>query len=106
MLGDLTRDDWIKYLEIPDDRIPPALIIRGTRNLKSQAADYRRMFTNVIDVGSPNGIVEDIFIGTHDDIQIAYASVYGGPMASEVVLVALVPGALTAVAALAAALVA
>jgi uridine phosphorylase len=38
-----------------------------------------------MDVGSPNGILDDVFIGDLDDSPVAYASVYGAPMASEIV---------------------
>jgi hypothetical protein len=36
MLKELTRSDWLKILNIPEVRIPAALILRGTRNLRSQ----------------------------------------------------------------------
>jgi uridine phosphorylase len=75
----------MSMLSIPEERIPKALILRGTRNLKSHYAAYRQRFTNVLDIGSPNGVIEDVFIGNLDGIPVAYASVYGAPMASEIV---------------------
>ena len=63
MLRDLTKQDWMTMLNIPEERIPKALILRGTRNLKLHYAAYRERFTNVLDIGSPNDVIEDIFIG-------------------------------------------
>lgn len=85
MLKDLTRDDWLSILNIPKERIPVALVLRGTRNLKTQYRSYQKYFTNVLEVGTPNGILEDVFIGDLNGHPVSYASVYGAPMASEVV---------------------
>ncbi len=85
MLRELTKNDWLSLLGIPESRIPRALILRGTRNLKRFYATYRERFTNVLDVCAPNGILEDLFIGDLHGDSVAYASVYGAPMASEVV---------------------
>jgi uridine phosphorylase len=84
VLRELTGCQWQQILDIPDERIPQALILRGTRNLKSQAAIYRRHFDDVLDVGSPNGLIEEVFIGKVAGRQVGYASVYGAAMASEV----------------------
>jgi uridine phosphorylase len=84
MLKDLTREDWLAFLNLAPARVPPALILRGTRNLRTRYEQHRALFTDVIDVGSPNGLFEDVFIGRHAGIDIGYASVYGGPMASEI----------------------
>ena len=85
MLKDLKRDDWLSILNIPEERIPLVLVLRGTRNLKSYYQEYWQYFTNHLEVGTPNGILEDVFIGDLNGNSIAYASVYGAPMASEVV---------------------
>ena len=85
MLKDLKRDDWLSILNIPEERIPLALVLRGTRNLKSYYQEYWQYFTNHLEVGTPNGILEDVFIGKLDGKSIAYASVYGALMTSEVV---------------------
>lgn len=85
MLRELAKKDWLSILSVPESRIPNVLILRGTRNLKSQYEQYRKYFTNILDIGSPNGILEDVFIGDLDGFQVAYASVYGAPMASEIV---------------------
>ena len=85
MLKDLTRDDWLSLLNIPTARIPIALILRGTRNLKWHYQAFRQHFTNILEVGTPNDILEDVFIGDLGGYPVAYASVYGAPMASEVV---------------------
>lgn len=84
MLRELTRRQWQRILGIPDERVPGVLILRGTRNLKRQADNYREHFTDILDVGSPNGLIEEVFIGKHAGGQVAYASVYGAAMASEV----------------------
>ena len=65
--------------------IPKMLILRGTRNLKRQYENYRGYFTDVIDIGSPNNLLEDVFVGKLEKVSVAYASVYGAPMAAEVV---------------------
>ena len=85
MLKDLKRDDWLSLLGIPEERIPIALMLRGTRNLKTQYRSYRKYFTDVLEIGTPNGILEDVFIGNLNGHPVGYASVYGAPMASEVV---------------------
>lgn len=84
MLKDLTREDWLNMLEIPEDRVPDVLILRGTRNLSRQRERYAAMFSDVVDLGSPNGLFEDIFLARHGDLNIAYGSVYGDSMASEI----------------------
>jgi uridine phosphorylase len=84
MLRELNGRQWQQILGIPDERIPQALILRGTRNLKFQAAIYRRHFDDVLEVGSPNGLIEEVFIGKVAGGQVGYASVYGAAMASEV----------------------
>ena len=85
MLKDLKRDDWLSILNIPEERIPLTLVLRGTRNLKTYYQEYLQYFTNILEIGTPNGILEDVFIGDLGRISVAYASVYGAPMASEVV---------------------
>lgn len=85
MLHDLTKSDWQALLNIPDERIPAALVIRGTRALKRYGAEMRQYFSNVLDIRDPNVVIDDVFIGQLDGICVAYASVYGAPMASEIV---------------------
>jgi purine-nucleoside phosphorylase len=85
MLRELTKADWQSILKLPDGRIPTALFLRGTRNLRSQYELHRRYFDDVIDVGLPNGIIEDVFVGRLSGQPVAYASVYGAPMTSEIV---------------------
>ena len=85
MLRELTKDDWLSILGIPPTMVPQALVLRGTRNLKTQYASYKLLFSDVLEVGTPNAVLEDVLIGTVGGVRIAYASVYGAPMASEVV---------------------
>jgi 5'-methylthioadenosine phosphorylase len=85
VLRELTRADWLSILGIPEQRIPRALLLRGTRNVKAQYQHYRQFFSDVRVVGCPNGIIEDVFLGDQAGQPVAYASVYGGAMASEVV---------------------
>ena len=84
MLKDLTRADWLAALSLPPDRVPVALVLRGTRNLKRHYAGHIALLSDVIEVGSPNALFEDVCVGRLAGIDIAYASVYGGPMASEI----------------------
>lgn len=84
MLRDLSKADWLELLGIPEERIPRVLLLRGTRNLKRQYEIYSQHFENVLAIGSPNGLIEDLLIGEIDGKPVAYASVYGAPMASEV----------------------
>src|SRR5215203_6097964 len=93
MLRDLTKADWLAILGIPAERVPHTLILRGTRNFKIYYDLYRVHFTDVLDIGSPNGVLEDFFIGDLGGRPVAYASVYGAPMASEIVHVCGVLGA-------------
>jgi uridine phosphorylase len=85
MLRDLTRTDWLSILGIPADVAPRALLLRGTRNLKTQYVVYREFYSDVREIGTPNSLVEDVLVGTVGGVRVAYASVYGGPMASEIV---------------------
>lgn len=85
MLKDLIKDDWLKILSISEDQIPHTLILRGTRNLTEKYENHKKYFKNVRDLTFPNGIFENIFIGELNGNLIAFATVYGAPMASEVV---------------------
>jgi uridine phosphorylase len=85
MLNELTKKDWLSMLGLTEDQIPQALILRGTRNLKEQYKHHRQLFENVSDLTTPNGVLEDIFIGELEGRKVGYASVYGAPMACEVV---------------------
>src|SRR5579863_2893109 len=85
MLRELTKTDWLSFLQIPERRIPCVLLLRGTRNLKTQYERHRQYFSDVLEIGSPNGIVEDVLIGDYCGEAVAYASVYGPAMASEIV---------------------
>ena len=84
MLKELTKKEWLSLLNIPENRIPTVLVLRGTRNLKTNYAKHLSFFTNVFEVGSPSDIFEDVLIGTYKNINVGYASVYGDAMASEV----------------------
>lgn len=85
MLKDLTQDDWLAILDLPEDRIPQALILRGTRALKFYYETHQVHFENILEFRDPNTVVDDLFIGDLDGMSVAYASVYGAPMASELV---------------------
>ena len=84
MLKELKPSDLMRMFSIPEGRAPEALILWGTRNLKSRYAAMMPLFDNVLQVGSPNGVIEDVLIGDVAGTTIAYASVYGAPMASEI----------------------
>lgn len=84
MLKELRKNEWLSLLNIPEDRIPAVLVLRGTRNLKANYAKHSTFFTNIYEVGSPNGIFEDVLIGDYKNISVGYASVYGDAMASEI----------------------
>jgi purine-nucleoside phosphorylase len=85
VLKDLTRADWLTILGLPESRIPSVLIVRGTRNFRSK---YRAMipyFDNVLELGTPNGIIEDVLIGDVRGQPVGFACVYGASVVSEVV---------------------
>ncbi len=84
MLNDLTRADWLSMLNLPAERIPPVLMLRGTRWLKGQYARHEAMLTDVIAVGAPNLIIDDVLVGQYQGVDIGYASVYGDAMAAVV----------------------
>jgi uridine phosphorylase len=84
VLRELTKADWLSILQLDEAQIPPVLILRGTRNLRRHFDRYRALLTDPIDVGSPNGLFEDVVIGERDGCLIGYASVYGPAMASEI----------------------
>jgi uridine phosphorylase len=85
VLKELGKADWLGILNIPEPRIPTVLILRGTRNLQLQYEAARSFFTDVLDVGTPNGIIEHVLIGNLDNRPIGFACVYGAAMASEIV---------------------
>jgi len=85
MLKELGKADWLKMLKIPESRIPRVLILRGTRNFQSQYEGALPFFNNILEVGSPNGIIEHVFIGDLNGSHVGFACVYGAPMAAEVV---------------------
>jgi uridine phosphorylase len=84
MLRDLNKSDWLGLLNLTSEMVPHALILRGTRNLKHHYEAHLPHFEDVMHVGSPNGVFEDVLIGTVRGIRVGYASVYGAPMASEI----------------------
>lgn len=85
MLKELGKADWMRMLHIPASRIPSVLILRGTRNLQSQYEAALSLFSNVLEVGAPNGLIEHVFIGDLAGRPVGFACVYGAPMASEIV---------------------
>jgi uridine phosphorylase len=84
VLRSLTRSDWLSILGLDAEQVPQILLLRGTRNLRSRYNTYRDWFEDVVEVGSPNGLFEDVLIGSLEGRQIGYASVYGSAMASEI----------------------
>lgn len=84
MLKELSKSDWLSLLAIPEDIIPHFLLLRGTRNLKTNYLKHKKYFTHVLEIESPNSIFEDVLIGKYKNMTCAYASVYGDAMASEV----------------------
>jgi uridine phosphorylase len=84
VLKDLTRDEWLGFLDLDAEQIPTVLVLRGTRNLRRHYDIYRSHFSDVQEIGSPNALFEDVFIGRRAGINVGYASVYGPAMASEV----------------------
>ena len=85
MLKDLTRSDWLSILGLPAARVPAALIVRGTRNFRRQYAAMLPIFDAVAELGTPNGIVEDVLVGDVRGRPVGFACVYGAAMASEIV---------------------
>jgi hypothetical protein len=70
VLRELTRQDWMSILNLDERHVPEAVILRGTRNLRRNFEKYRRLFTNPHEVGSPNGLFEDIVVGQIDGRQV------------------------------------
>lgn len=84
MLKELTKADWLSFLNLTEEWVPSVLILRGARNLRARYEQHLARFDDVVEVGSPNGLFEDVFIGRHRETLVGYASVYGGSMASEI----------------------
>ncbi len=84
MLKEVTKTEWLSFLNIPEDAIPEVLLLRGTRNLKGNYAKHRAFFDDVLEVGSKIRMFEDVLIGVHKSIPVGYASVYGDAMACEI----------------------
>jgi purine-nucleoside phosphorylase len=75
----------LRILNLPESRAPDVLILRGTRNFRSQYRAMLPYFENVLELGTPNGILEDVLVGEVRGRPVGFACVYGSPMASEVV---------------------
>ena len=84
MLKDLGKSDWLSLLGLAAEQVPTVLVVRGTRNLGAQYAAGRAHFSNVRDLGAPNGLIESVLIGELAGRSVGFACVYGAPMASEV----------------------
>jgi len=84
MLKELRRKDWLSWLSIPEERVPEVLVLRGTRNLRTRYDQHKELLSDVLEVGSPNGIFEDVLIGDYCGTSVGYASIYGDVMASEI----------------------
>jgi purine-nucleoside phosphorylase len=84
VLRELTREDWLSILNLDERHVPETLMLRGTRNLRRNFEKYRRLFADALEIGSPNGLFEDILVGKIGERQVGYASVYGPAMASEI----------------------
>jgi uridine phosphorylase len=93
MLSELSREQWQEALNIPTERLPQALILRGTRNLHGNTQKYRALLDDALDIWSPNALFEDLLLGYLRGTPVAYASVYGAAMASEITHLAAVLGA-------------
>jgi hypothetical protein len=85
MLKELTKSDWLCILNLPVSRVPDVVILRGTRNFRCQYKAILPYFENILELGTPNGILEDVLIGEVRGQSVGFACVYGSPMASEVV---------------------
>jgi len=85
VIRDLTKDDWLEILKLDESHIPEALLLRGTRNLRRHYDAHLPHFELIAHIGTPNGVLEDVFVGKYGGVTIGYASVYGAAMASEVV---------------------
>ncbi len=85
MLRELTRADWLRILELPASGVPEVVILRGTRNFRSRYKAMLPYFDNVRELGTPNGILEDVLIGEVRGHSVGFACVYRSSMASEVV---------------------
>jgi len=77
VIRDLTKNDWLEILKLDASHIPEALLLRGTRNLKRHYDAHLPRFDVVAQIGTPNGVLEDVFVGKYDGVTIGYASVYG-----------------------------
>lgn len=67
---------------------PRALLLRGTRNLRTAYGQYSRSLLDARELRLPNGLLEDTCTGMLGQNPVVYASVYGAPMAAELVHVA------------------
>ena len=85
MLKELSKNDWLQILGLPEARVPAVLILRGTRNFRLKYQAMLPNFDNVRELGTPNGIVEDVLVGEVQGTSVGFACVYGGAMASEIV---------------------
>jgi uridine phosphorylase len=85
MLKELGRNDWLEMLNLAADQVPAVLILRGTRNLQMQYEVTRAFFSNVRDLGAPNGLIESVLVGELDGTPVGFGCVYGASMASEAV---------------------
>lgn len=65
--------------------IPQVLILHGTRSLRDAYASAFQRFQPVTEIKCACGLMQDLLLGKIGQYKIAYAPVYGAPMASEAV---------------------
>jgi hypothetical protein len=66
------------------EQVPPVLILRGRETSRRGTRGFKARCTDVHEVGSPNGLFEDVLVGRLDGAPVGFAAVYGPAMASEI----------------------
>lgn len=83
-VGNSKKNGWLSLLNIPEDWVPKVFVQPGTRNLRINYTKHPAFFEGIFEVGSPEGIFEDVLIGAYDNNNVGCASVYADAMATEI----------------------
>lgn len=79
-----TAEYWCKTFGVDRDSVPLGLFLYGTRYLQENVDFFSRYFENVVYLDKRHHFIKDAFIGLYKGKPMAFAAVYGAPMAAEV----------------------
>lgn len=80
LYGDFTKKDWLNTFGVQESQIPSSFIVHGEWNHDINIKLWKNILKDEVWLPKWNTV-----IGKYDGINIGYANVFGGPMATTVV---------------------